>query len=48
LLYSFFKQNNLPEHHALHDTQANRLAYRPRPVPPTDDDNAVQRILKLF
>lgn len=28
MLYDFFKNSNLPEHHALYDAQANRHAYR--------------------
>lgn len=31
LLYSFFKQTGLPEHHALYDARANAFAYQPRP-----------------
>jgi len=31
LRYEFHKKNNLPEHHALYDAQANRYAYRERP-----------------
>lgn len=31
LRYKFHKQNNLPEHHALYDAQANRYAFRERP-----------------
>lgn len=30
MLYDFFKNSGLPEHHALYDAQANRHAYRPR------------------
>ncbi|WP_231949213.1 hypothetical protein [Herminiimonas arsenitoxidans] len=30
MLYDFFKQSGLPEHHALYDAQVNRHAYRPR------------------
>lgn len=29
MLYDFFKNSGLPEHHALYDAQANRHAYRP-------------------
>ncbi|WP_373868080.1 hypothetical protein [Oxalicibacterium faecigallinarum] len=28
MLYDFFKNSKLPEHHALYDAQANRHAYR--------------------
>jgi len=28
MLYDFFENSKLPEHHALHDAQANRHAYR--------------------
>ena len=31
LRYKFHKENNLPEHHALYDAQANRYAFRERP-----------------
>lgn len=31
LRYKFHKDNNLPEHHALYDAQANRYAFRERP-----------------
>lgn len=31
LRYRFHKDNNLPEHHALYDAQANRYAFRERP-----------------
>lgn len=30
LRYKFHKDNNLPEHHALYDAQANRYAFRER------------------
>jgi hypothetical protein len=30
MLYDFFKNSGLPEHHALYDAQANRHAYRLR------------------
>lgn len=30
MLYHFFKESGLPEHHALYDAQANRHAYQPR------------------
>lgn len=31
LLYSYYKQTGLPEHHALYDARANRYAFRDRP-----------------
>lgn len=31
MLYDFFKNSKLPEHHALYDAQANRHAYRAHP-----------------
>jgi len=34
LRYEYHKKNNLPEHHALFDAQANRYAFRERPPVP--------------
>lgn len=31
LRYKFHKDNNVPEHHALYDAQANKYAFRERP-----------------
>jgi sugar/nucleoside kinase (ribokinase family) len=32
MLFDFFKHSGLPEHHALYDAQANRHAYRVKPL----------------